>query len=143
MEQIEFRAVIKDFYLKGYKAGDIKAELDSVHGESAPSLQTIYYWVNKFKRGRTRTFDAPRSGRPIVATTEEIIDKIHGIVMNDRRVRMVEIARAIGISIEQVHKILHEDLGMKTLSARWVPRLLTVDQKRTRKNISQQCLEMF
>lgn len=129
MEKIEFRAVIKHFFLKGCKAADIKAELDSVHGESAPSLQTIYNWVNEFKHGRASTSDAPRSGRPIEATTEEIIGKVHDIVMDDRRVHMVEIADAVRISIERVHKILHNDLAMKMLSARWVPRLLTVDQK--------------
>jgi histone-lysine N-methyltransferase SETMAR len=32
---------------------------------------------------------------------------------------------------------------MKKLCARWVPRLLTADQKHTRMKISQQCLEHF
>jgi histone-lysine N-methyltransferase SETMAR len=32
---------------------------------------------------------------------------------------------------------------MKKLCARWVPRLLTADQKRTRMKISEQCLERF
>jgi histone-lysine N-methyltransferase SETMAR len=32
---------------------------------------------------------------------------------------------------------------MKKLCARWVPRLLTADQKRTRMKISEQCLELF
>ena len=40
-----------------------------------------------------------------------------------------------------VISILHEQLGMKKLSARWVSRLLTVDHKR--RVISKQCLEMF
>src|SRR5215475_1496380 len=32
---------------------------------------------------------------------------------------------------------------MKKLRARWVPRLLTADQKSTRMKISEQCLERF
>jgi hypothetical protein len=32
---------------------------------------------------------------------------------------------------------------MKKLCARWVPRLLTADQKRTSMKISEQCLERF
>jgi histone-lysine N-methyltransferase SETMAR len=32
---------------------------------------------------------------------------------------------------------------MKKLCARWVPHLLTVDQKRTRMKISEQCLDRF
>jgi histone-lysine N-methyltransferase SETMAR len=38
---------------------------------------------------------------------------------------------------------LHEELDMKKLCARCVPRLLTADQKHTRMKISQQCLERF
>jgi len=42
-----------------------------------------------------------------------------------------------------VISILHEQLDIKKLSARWVPRLLTVDHKRDRITISKQYLEMF
>jgi histone-lysine N-methyltransferase SETMAR len=54
-----------------------------------------------------------------------------------------EIAETIGISKERVGytRILHEELDMKKLCARWVPLLLTADQKRTRMKISEQCLE--
>ncbi|KAG5325763.1 MOS1T transposase, partial [Pseudoatta argentina] len=47
--------------------------------------------------------------------------------------------------IKHLHviSILHEQLDMKKLSARWVPRLITVDHKRDRVTISKQCLEMF
>ena len=38
---------------------------------------------------------------------------------------------------------MHEELNMKKLCARWVPRLLTADQKRTRMKISEHCLERF
>jgi len=34
-------------------------------------------------------------------------------------------------------------LDTKKLCARWVPRLLTADQKRTRMKISEQCWERF
>lgn len=78
------------------------------------------------------TSDAQRSGRPVSATTPEIINKIHDIVMDDRRVKVREIASTVGISSERVYNILHQHLDMRKLSARWVPRLLTIDQKRTR-----------
>jgi len=54
-----------------------------------------------------------------------------------------EIAETIGISKERVRHILHEELDMKKFCTRWVPRLLTADQKRTRMKISEQCLERF
>jgi len=54
-----------------------------------------------------------------------------------------EIAETIGISKEHVGYILHEELDMKKLCARWMLPLLTADQKLTRMKISEQCLEHF
>jgi histone-lysine N-methyltransferase SETMAR len=65
------------------------------------------------------------------------------MVLGDRRMKVHEIAETIGISKERVRYILHEELDIKKLCARWVPRLLTVDQKRTRMKISEQCLQRF
>jgi len=57
--------------------------------------------------------------------------------------KVCEIAETIGISKERVGYILHEELDMKKLCARWVPCLLTADQKRTRMKIYEQCLQRF
>ena len=62
------------------------------------------------------------------------------MVLDDRRMKVCEIAETIGISKERVGYILHEEFDMKKLCARWVPRLLTADQKRIR---MKQCLERF
>lgn len=51
--------------------------------------------------------------------------------MEDRRVKVYEIAETVDISTEQTHNILHEKLHTKKLYARWVPRLLILDEKRT------------
>jgi len=85
--------------------------------------------VNEFKRDHTSTCDAPRSGSPIEADTPEIIDKVHDIVLTDRRVKVRE---ATDISHGTVISILYEQLGIKKLSARWVRRLFIVDHKRDR-----------
>ena len=63
--------------------------------------------------------------------------------MTDRRVTERYIASTVDISQERVHSILIEDLEMKKLSARWVPRLLTVDQKHTGRTLSRTNLNLF
>jgi hypothetical protein len=61
----------------------------------------------------------------------EIIEQVHDMVLDDWRMKVREIAETIGISKEHVGYILHEELDMKKLCTRWVPRLLTADQKHT------------
>lgn len=39
------------------------------------------------------------------------------------------IAKIVGMSTERVHHIVHVELSMCELSARWMPRLLDVDKK--------------
>ena len=87
--------------------------------------------------------DKAPPGRPVEATAPEMIEKIHRIAMEDRRIKVREIAEIVGISVGTVHNILHEKLEMRNMCARWMPRLLNIGQKRTRKDISEQCLIML
>ena len=115
----------------------------NVYGDSSPSFSTIKKWAAEFKRGHTGLEDDPCKGCPKSATTPEIIEQVHDTVLDDRQMKVHEIAETIGISKEHVGYILHEELDMKKLCTRWVPRLLTADQKCTRMKISVQCLEHF
>jgi len=143
MEKIGHRYVIQYFHLKGLSPTNIKAELDSTLGESAPSFTTVKYWVAEFKRGRTSCQDEHRSGRPNEVTTPEMVKKIHKMVLDDRRLKVRELADMVGISKSAVHRILTENLDMRKLCARWVPRLLTMEQKQRREDVSIECLAMF
>jgi len=143
MDKIEYRAVLKFFVKEGLTPNEIHSKFIKVYGDSSPSFSTIKKWAAEFKRGRTSLEDDPREGRPKSATTPEIIEQVHDTLLDDRRMKVREIAETIGISKERVGYILHAELDMKKLCARWVPRLLTADQIRTRMKISGQCLERF
>lgn len=64
-------------------------------------------------------------------------------VMNDRRLTLEQLAEMHGISKRSVGRILHKTLRMKKVSARWVPRMLTADQKHRRRRICHQLLSEF
>ncbi|KAG5329352.1 SETMR methyltransferase, partial [Acromyrmex charruanus] len=100
-------------------------------------MTTVRYWFNEFKRGRSSVFDEESPGRPADVVTEEIVEKVHDMIFADRRTKMHEVAEAVGVSYGTAFNILHDNLGMKKLSARWVPRLLTMDNKRMRLSISK------
>jgi transposase len=143
MDKIEYRAVVKFFVKEGLMPNEIHSKFIQVYGDSSLSFSTIKKWAAEIKRDRTSLEDDPREGRPKSALTPKIIEQVHDIVLDDRRMKLREIAETIGISKERVGYILHEELDMKKVCARWVPLLLTADQKRTRIKFSEQCLERF
>ena len=130
-------------FLQGKAPKEIHAILKETLGEYAPSNATVKDWVAQFKRGDFSTRDAPRPGRPKTVTTPEIIDQIHELILEDRRISAKSIAEQLGISCERVGSIIHEDLDMRKLSAKWVPKGLNEDQKRQRCQSSEQLLEYF
>ena len=65
----------------------------------------------------------------LVAITDEIIEIVHNLVMCNRRRDLRRTASEVGISFGAVQIILTDMLGMSNVSARWVPRMLTDDQK--------------
>ena len=76
-------------------------------------------------------------------TTPQIIDQIHELILEDRRISAKSIAEQLEISREQVWSIIQEDLNMRKLSAKWVPKCLDADQKRQRCQSSEQLMELF
>jgi len=76
-------------------------------------------------------------------TTPEVIDQIHELILEDRRISAKSIAEKLGISRERVGSIIYEDLDMRKLSAKWVPKCLNAKQKRQRCQSSEQLLESF
>jgi len=131
MDKIQYRAVIKFFVKEGLTLNEIHLKFIKVYGDSSPSFSTIKKWAAEFKHGRTNLEDDPREGHPKSATTPEIVEQVHNMVLDDRQMKVCEIAETIGISKQRVGYILHEELDMKKLFIRWVLRLLTADQKRT------------
>ena len=127
IDKIEHRVVIKYLFLKGNTPTQIKDELDSVYGDSAPSFTTVKFWAAEFKRGRKSLGDDESSVHPKTATTDENIAKVYQMVLEDRRIKVRGIAEVTNMSKERVFHILNSHFGMRKLSARWVPRLLTVD----------------
>ena len=117
--------------------------LEKHYSDSAPSKRSICYWYAEFKRGRTDTDDIPSTGRPNDAVIPENVEKTLKIIMSDRKVKVREIADILKISAGSVHTIIHEHLGMKKVFSKWVPRLLTPEQKQQRIDESKSCLDMF
>jgi len=135
---IETRTINKYFFLQDKVPKKIQAILTETLGEHAPSYATVKNWVAQFKRYDFSTRDAPRPRRPKTLTTPEIIDQIHDLILVDRRISARSTSEQLGTSRERVGSIIHEDLDMRKLFAKWVPKCLKADQKRQRCQSSEQ-----
>jgi histone-lysine N-methyltransferase SETMAR len=142
-ENFEHRSVIKFLTKQGKAPKDIYQSLVSVYGDRAPPKSTVKYWAAEFKRGRKSIEDDSRSGRPVEATTPENCAAVERLVMADRRLKVQQIAETLGISYGSVETILHEQLGMSKVCARWVPKMLTPVQKADRVDMSKELLALY
>jgi hypothetical protein len=76
--------------------------------------------VAQFKRSDFSTCVAPRLGRIKTVTSPEIIGHIHTFFLEDRRILAKSIVEKVFILRERVGLIIHEDLNIQKLLAKWV-----------------------
>ena len=69
--------------------------------------------------------------------------KTHDNVLEDPKLKVGELAEAEDTSIGSVVKIFHDNLGMRNLIVKWVPLLLTIDEKRQHVRDFKSCLNLF
>ena len=82
-------------------------------------------------------------GRPKTVTDEEAVEDVRSMVMKDRRLTVKFIGETLKISPSRVWSIITNDLCMKKVAARWVPKLLTEEQKTERVRLSRQNLRIY
>ena len=142
-KKVEIRAYIKARSKHGCSLKKLMTEISTAFGPSCVSYDTVWRWRKKFESGVESIKNAPKSGRPKSASRKEIVSKIKEIIEGDARFTVRDIARKVDISLSTVHLILKKHLKVRKISARWVPHLLTDQQKRQRVKVAKKLLQMF
>ncbi|CAH2005396.1 unnamed protein product [Acanthoscelides obtectus] len=138
-----FRAIIYYNFQRQLSQQECLAELLSVFDNEAPHQSTISRWYVEFKRGRVSLSNDRRVGAPKTAVTQENVDAVRKLIIEDRHVTYREIEASLKISKTSIQKISHEELGVRKLVSRWIPQLLTDEQKAARVNWCQKTLDRF
>ena len=99
-------------------------------------MKMVYKWFELFRNCCESVEDEDRSGHPSTSKTQENVERIKEIIRSNRRLSIREISEDLNISYGSVQNILSTDLNMRRVSAKFVPRVLTVEQKQQLLSIS-------
>ena len=105
-------------------------------------ITQIKEWYRRFKNDRTCVDSDPRSGLPSLTTTPENIERVRLAIEGDRRLTVRELENDLGIPKTTVWEILNKILAMTRVCAKFLSKLLTIEQKDLRSEIAQDDLEM-
>jgi hypothetical protein len=126
---------VRDFVADLARAGksylEIKKMVDLVYGDKALKKTAIYAILKKVKSGKT-TEDQRRFNPKKTVRTASLIASVAAAIEDDHHLSVKYLAAVNGVSIYTINSILHKDLGLEKKSARWVPKLLSVEQKEER-----------
>jgi hypothetical protein len=100
-----------------------------VYGANVMSRKKVWVWCTAFDNGRTDVEDEQQSGRPSTSTTDDNVCRIEGLIQENRRIRLRDIADKLNISICTVQNIVQEQPGYRKVCSCWVPKQLTDVQK--------------
>jgi hypothetical protein len=96
---IEVRSVIRFLHQKGTSPAEIHHQLVEVYSANIMSWKQVWVWCTAFDNGRTDVQDEQRSGRPSTSTTDDNLCRIEGLIQEDRRIRVSDIADKLNISV--------------------------------------------
>ena len=127
---LEEQYAIKFFFKLGENATETYGMLQTAFGASCMNRASVFEWHKRFKEGRESVRDDEGCGRSKDAGTAELIGQIKNFMDKVRRVSIETITAQFDISVGTVHTIIREELKMRKICAKFVPRELREDQKK-------------
>ena len=127
----------------GFPPTEIHVDLQKVYGNGALKYSTVCKWVRHFNDGWESIDNDPRVGRSVSVLTEKNVAIVKMLIEEDARYTVQEIEELSGIHSSSVLKILHERLGLRKICTRWMPHLLTDEQKQSRVRLASQVTEKY
>ena len=138
MGEVDVQRVCIKFCVRLCKMGNENFEmLKQAFGDPCMSRSRTFEWFGRFKNGRTSNANDDRSGLPSTATTPSNLEEVRAVVNKDCRRTTHGLCAEVGIGYGSCQRILTEQLNMHRIAAKFVPRVLTQDQKDSRVAICQ------
>ena len=142
MAEVDEQMVCIKFGVRLGKTGSETFEmLKQAFGDSCMSHIRTFERFGHFKNGRNSTANDVRSGWPSTATTPSKVEQVRAAVNQESHLTIHDLCAEVGIGYGSCQRILTEQLNMHRTAAKFVPRVLTQDQKDRRVAICQELKE--
>ena len=143
-DTLEERYAVKFCFKLGKNAAtETYGMLRTAFRPSCMNQASVFEWHKRFKEGRESVRDDERCGRREEVRTPELIGQIKNFMDKDRRVSIETISAQFDVSVGTVRTIIREELEMRKICAKFVPRVLRENQKERRCHDSREMVELI
>ena len=125
---------------KGLKPKEIQEILNLEYGEHALGRTSIYKWTARAKLGYEEVEDELRPGRPI---DEQLLTQVANTIETTPFASVSYIANTLSSNKATIYRYLTEHLGRVYKHSRWVPHLLTQQQKKKRVDETKELFDIL
>lgn len=102
-------------------------------------VSTVRRWVMRFNSGDNNVCDKLRSGRPCTAVNPQNEKRLDQLIRANQRITTRELCTELKVGFNALETML-ASLGYRKVGARWVPRILTQEQKDHEMQVCQELL---
>ena len=142
-DTLEERYAIKFCFKLGKNATETYGMPQTAFGASCMNQTSVFEWHKRFKEGRESGRDDERCGRNKDVNTPELITQIKNFMDKDSHVSIERISAQFDVSVGIVHTIIREELKMRKICTKFVPRVLKEDQKERHCHDSREMVELI
>ncbi len=140
-EKVEQRTILKFLTKSGCTPKEAWTRMVPVFDDKTMCLKTVRIWHKRFQQGEDDPKDRPHPVRPRTARSATNIQRVQAALHTDRRTTLDDLSENLALSRSSVHTILKKDLHLSKLAPKFVPRLLTQEQKDFRKKLCEDNLK--
>ena len=134
---------IKFCFKLGKNATETYEMLQTAFRASCMNRASVFERHKRFKEGMESVRDDERCGRSKEVRTPELIGQIKNFMDKDCRVSIQTISAQFDVSVGNVHTIICEELKMRKICAKFVPRVHREDHRERRCHDSREMVELI
>ena len=96
--------------------------------------------AQSFLEGREQVEDEPRADTPSTSKMDNNVERVRSLVRSDHQLTLRMISSELNLNRFNVHQILTQDLDMRKVCAKMVPKNLKTEQKASQRDV---CLDLL